>query len=172
MAQIPTIPTIVPWCPAGFSSIATASSIARSFAMACRIRRGNVDRSRDPARRARGDGPAGRRGLPLIVVTNQPDVARGTQTRRRSRRSTATWPRTCRYPRFTSVITTTPTTATAASPSPACSSSRGGARDRPGTQLHGRRPLERHRRRPGGGMPDDFDRMPYSQTIVASRRRG
>ena len=116
-----------------------------------------------PTTRRRGRDPAGRggraaglreRGLPLIVVTNQPDVARGTQTREAVEQINQLLARPagrsmrlyicyhdnaddcdCRKPRPGMLLR-----------------GRAGARHRPAAQLHGRRPLERRRRRRGGGV--------------------
>ena len=88
------------------------------------------------------------RGFLLIVVTNQPDVARGTQSRETVEEMHAVLSRSfCRSTSSASAITTTPTAATAASPSRACCSSGRRVRHRSAEELHGRRPLARRRGR-------------------------
>ncbi len=77
-------------------------------------------RARDPARRPRGAARGCKAaGFALVVVTNQPDVARGTQTRESGRGDQrAPARRCCRSTRSASAITTTPTAARAGSRSP------------------------------------------------------
>ena len=111
--------------------------------------------ARDPARacRRRSRGCA-RAGFRLIVVTNQPDVARGTQTpggRRGDAR--AALAARCRSTKSASATMTTPTAASAASRSPGCSDRGRRAADLR-RELHGRRSLARHRSRPARRLHD------------------
>ena len=94
-------------------------------------------------------------GLRLIVVTNQPDVARGTQT-------CATVEAINDVLRTRLILDDVVTCFHDGSDDCACASRggdvarRGGAaRGRPRGELHGGRPLERRRRRPRRGLPDD-----------------
>jgi histidinol phosphatase-like enzyme len=57
-------------------------------------------------------------GFLLIVTTNQPDVARGRQTRAGVDASTPIWRRNCRSTTSRSATTTMPISAPAASPNP------------------------------------------------------
>jgi len=59
-------------------------------------------------------------GFLLIVVTNQPDVARGNITHARVEAVNAACPRSCRSTSSVSAATTTPTDASAVSLCPAC----------------------------------------------------
>ena len=59
-------------------------------------------------------------GFLLIVVTNQPDVARGRQTRAAVEAIMTVCAKPCHSTTSLSAITTTPATAPAGSPCPAC----------------------------------------------------
>ena len=97
-------------------------------------------------------------GSSIVVVTNQPDVAAGRQRREVVEAMHARLcARRCRSTRSRSAITPTPTAARAASRSPGCCSRRRASwRHRSRRELHGRRPLARRRRRPGGGVLHEF----------------
>ena len=100
-------------------------------------------------------------GLPLIVVTNQPDVARGAQTReqveRINERLRQSLPLDAIYVCYHDNVTA----ANAGNPSRVCSCARGGARNRPGAKLDGGRPVERR----GGGSGCRVQNRAYSVSL-------
>ena len=142
------------------SSIATGSSTGRWSA----------EGRPYPPRRTVGAGAASRAcveacrdaaagGFKLVVVTNQPDIARGTQ--RRGGRGDE---RRCSREQLASTSsgsarTTTATAARAANPGPGMLARGGrGARTRPRGERHGRRPLAGRRERAARGLLDRVHR--------------
>ena len=125
-----------------------------------------VDDVRAPARRGGGVPRAARRRAACWSSSRtSPTSPAAPTTARRSTRSTTSC--AARLPprrHRASARTTTPTTARAASRGPGCCSTAAArSRDRPRPQRHGRRPLARHRSRPGGRSA-----RPSSSTTVTT----
>ena len=119
-------------------------------------------------------------GFALIVVSNQPDVARGTTSRETveaiNRRLAATLP----IDEFRSVSTTTTTSAIVANPSPDIARRRPRTGDRSLCKLHDRRPLARRRSGAAAGCRTIFIDYGYDEQrhvrlpchVAAARRQG
>ncbi len=106
--------------PAACSSTATACSTRRSSSTAFPTRRRGVEELAHPARRRRRRAPQLRAaGFRLICVTNQPDIARGTQDPALvATRSTAGCRRCSASTRSSSAPTTTRTSCDCRKPKP------------------------------------------------------
>ena len=161
------------------SSTATACSSGRSCATGSRgHRRRSTSWRSSPASPTRVPELRAA-GFLLICVTNQPDIARGTATASRGRRSSTTGCARAARPRrrADAARTTTPTTAPAASPGPGLLLEAAARCDVDLAALgDGRRPLARHRsRRSAPGCRTVFvdhgyaERRPEDPDLVVRR---